>query len=115
MHIDEHIFATVAPRDPGVIVRILTSPLPLSKMRPQTLLTAARAMKGQYPNFELREAPGFHDRFLIIDGDDYFYLAASINDLGKKAFMFSRIEEKTVKQALRNLWNSAWVGVALLV
>jgi hypothetical protein len=32
-----------------------------------------------------------HDRFLIIDGKDIYHLGASLKDLGKKWFAFSKI------------------------
>ena len=35
-------------------------------------------------------ASHFHDRFLIIDGDVY-HLGASVKDLGKRLFAFSRL------------------------
>jgi hypothetical protein len=34
-----------------------------------------------------------HDRFLCID-DDLYYIGASIKDLGKKLFSFSKMEMK---------------------
>ena len=35
-------------------------------------------------------ASRFHDRFLIID-DDVYHLGASVKDLGKRLFAFSRL------------------------
>ena len=35
-----------------------------------------------------------HDRFLIVD-DDVYHIGASLKDLGKKLFAFSRSEEHT--------------------
>lgn len=39
----------------------------------------------------MRERDRFHDRFLIID-DTVYHLGASLKDLGKKLFAFSRME-----------------------
>ena len=42
----------------------------------------------------LRESsltPNIHDRFLIVD-DDIYHIGASLKDLGKKLFAFSRLE-----------------------
>ena len=34
----------------------------------------------------------YHDRFLIIDGTDVYHIGASLKDLGKKMFAFSKLE-----------------------
>lgn len=47
----------------------------------------------QYNNtFELHEHKTSHDRFLIIDQKELYHLGASIKDLGKKWFAFSRMD-----------------------
>ena len=46
----------------------------------------------QYNNIELREFRNSHDRFLIIDKKEIYHLGASIKDLGKKWFAFSKFE-----------------------
>lgn len=45
----------------------------------------------QYPAVEVRTSDRFHDRFLILDGTVY-HLGASLKDLGKKLFAFSKME-----------------------
>ncbi|MEA1919456.1 MAG: ORF6N domain-containing protein [Campylobacterota bacterium] len=45
----------------------------------------------QYQNIELKEFKDSHDRFLIID-ETVYHIGASLKDLGKKWFAFSRIE-----------------------
>ena len=45
----------------------------------------------QYPAVEVRTSDRFHDRFLILD-DTVYHLGASLKDLGKKLFAFSRME-----------------------
>jgi hypothetical protein len=37
----------------------------------------------------------FHDRFLIIDGSDVYHIGASLKDLGKKLFAFSKLNIDT--------------------
>ncbi len=34
-----------------------------------------------------------HDRFLIIDGAKIYHIGASLKDLGKKCFGFTRLED----------------------
>ncbi|MDD2789160.1 MAG: RhuM family protein [Sulfurimonas sp.] len=48
--------------------------------------------KSQYKNIELKEFKNAHDRFVIIDSTEIYHIGASIKDLGKKWFAFSRFE-----------------------
>ncbi|HEY3162531.1 MAG TPA: hypothetical protein VGJ78_26415 [Vicinamibacterales bacterium] len=50
----------------------------------------------------------FHDRFLIVDRTDYYHFGASIKDLGKRGFMFSKIEEPAIISALSAQTSSVW-------
>jgi hypothetical protein len=48
----------------------------------------------QYNNtFELHEHKSSHDRFLMIDQTELYHLGASLKDLGKKWFAFSRMDD----------------------
>ena len=44
----------------------------------------------QYPAIMITEAKNIHDRFLIVD-DDVYHIGASLKDLGKKLFAFSKM------------------------
>jgi hypothetical protein len=46
----------------------------------------------QYKNIELKEFKNSHDRFLIIDKNEIYHLGASLKDLGKKWFAFSKFD-----------------------
>ena len=46
----------------------------------------------QYKNLELKEFKKAHDRFLIIDNAEIYHIGASLKDLGKKWFAFSKFE-----------------------
>ncbi|WP_428024626.1 virulence RhuM family protein [Arcobacter sp.] len=48
--------------------------------------------KAQYQNIELQEFKKAHDRFLIIDNKEIYHIGASLKDLGKKWFAFSKFE-----------------------
>jgi len=52
--------------------------------------------KAQYANIELQEFKKAHDRFLIIDSKEIYHIGASLKDLGKKWFAFSKFEMKTL-------------------
>jgi len=47
----------------------------------------------QYPTIEIKQLRTSHDRFLIIDNKDLYHIGASIKDLGKKWFAFSKLNE----------------------
>lgn len=45
----------------------------------------------QYPAIELRTCTNSHDRFFIIDDTDVYHIGASLKDLGRKMFAFSKL------------------------
>ncbi len=47
----------------------------------------------QYPTIEIKMLKTAHDRFLILDEKELFHIGASLKDLGKKWFAFSKINE----------------------
>lgn len=51
----------------------------------------------QYPKIEIKTLKKCHDRFLIIDNKDIYYIGASIKDLGKKWFAFSKMDKESLK------------------
>ena len=46
----------------------------------------------QYPKIELKKFDSSHDRFLLIDGKEVYHIGASLKDLGKKWFAFSKFD-----------------------
>ncbi|WP_328590223.1 virulence RhuM family protein [Arcobacter cloacae] len=51
----------------------------------------------QYNNIEIIEFKNSHDRFLIIDKKEIYHLGASIKDLGKKWFAFSKFDIQSLE------------------
>ena len=51
----------------------------------------------QYQNIELQEFKNAHDRFLIIDQKEIYHIGASLKDLGKKWFAFSKFEMEALE------------------
>ena len=47
----------------------------------------------QYKNISIKTNKKFHDRFLIIDNKEVYHIGASLKDLGKKTFAFSKMED----------------------
>ena len=57
----------------------------------------------QYEPVEVRVTPGFHDRFLLLDGKQLYHFGASFKDLGRKLFCFTLIESEAVITTVRSL------------
>ncbi len=89
-YIDETIF-TLFSKYPHIKIQIytanITKQLKLDFQKYQT----------QYQNIELFEFKNSHDRFLIIDKKEVYHLGASLKDLGKKWFAFSKFEIENLK------------------
>lgn len=58
----------------------------------------------QYPGVVLHNYTKAHDRFLIID-EDVYHIGASLKDLGKKLFAFSKMEAITGSELLSRINN----------
>ncbi len=89
-YIDENTLTHLAKKGKGIKVHLLTKAI--SK---QLKLDLQKA-NAQYGNFEATVFTHSHDRFLIIDGKEVYHLGASLKDLGKKWFAFSKMEPKSV-------------------
>jgi hypothetical protein len=60
----------------------------------------------QYGNFEIKPFNKSHDRFLIIDEHEVYHLGASLKDLGKKWFAFSKLDKTSVENILKSITNA---------
>ena len=87
-YIDETVF-TLFSKYPNIKIKIYTQ-----NISKQLKLDFEKYQK-QYQNIELFEFKNSHDRFLIIDKKDIYHLGASLKDLGKKWFAFSKFEMNT--------------------
>jgi hypothetical protein len=57
----------------------------------------------QFGKIEVKVFKHSHDRFLIIDHQEVFHLGASLKDLGKKWFAFSKMDKKSVESILNSI------------
>jgi hypothetical protein len=96
-YIDENTLTHLAKKNKGVKVHLLAK-----TMNKQLILDVEKANK-QYGNFEAKAFTQSHDRFLIIDGKEVFHLGASLKDLGKKWFAFSKLETKSVESIMNEI------------
>ena len=58
----------------------------------------------QYNNIEIKKFENSHDRFLIIDESEVYHMGASLKDLGKKWFGFSRMDKQSVTVLDKLVW-----------
>ena len=89
-YIDESTLTHLCKRNNGVKVLLLTKAI-----NKQLALDLQKANE-QYGGFEAKVFAISHDRFLIIDGKEVYHLGASLKDLGKKWFAFSKLEASSV-------------------
>lgn len=87
-YIDETVLVQLSKREKGVGVVIYTK-----EITKQLKLDLERFNK-QYELIEVVEFSKSHDRFLIIDKTEIYHLGASLKDLGKKWFAFSKLNMK---------------------
>lgn len=99
-YIDENTFTHVSKKKKGVSVTILT------KAANKQLILDLQKANEQYGNFELKNFTQSHDRFLIIDDKEVYHLGASLKDLGRKWFAFSKLEKSTVQGILNKIKNN---------
>jgi hypothetical protein len=66
----------------------------------QLTLDLQKANAQYHNSFELHELKTSHDRFLIIDQQELYHLGASLKDLGKKWFAFSKMDESILEMVL---------------
>lgn len=88
-YIDESVLTLLSKKSKNVKVTLLTKDI--SK---QLKLDIAK-FNQQYPTLDAKIFNLSHDRFIIIDEKVAYHLGASLKDLGKKWFAFSKMESDT--------------------
>jgi hypothetical protein len=85
-YVDDSVLTLLGKRQKKVAATIFTSALT------KQLSLDLQKHNQQYPEIAVKLYSKSHDRFLIIDGKDIYHIGASLKDLGKKWFAFSKIE-----------------------
>jgi len=85
-YIDESVLTLLSKRNSGVTATIYTATIT------KQLKLDLKRFHTQYPKVEVKTFAKSHDRFLIIDKSIVYHIGASLKDLGKKWFAFSKIE-----------------------
>lgn len=83
-YIDETVLMTLSKRADSASAKIITQKVTLQFQQD------VDSHNFQYPPIDIEERTGIHDRFLIID-DTVYHIGASLKDLGKKLFAFSKM------------------------
>ena len=84
----------LAAKKAGVAVTVVTSEHRDRNGNPRPKISPADVVKfnAQYPMLTLRFSENFHDRFLIIDDKELYLIGASLKDLGRKCFGFTKMD-----------------------
>lgn len=96
-YIDETTLAHLSKKEKGAKVLLLTK-----NISQQLALDINKANK-QYGGFDAKTFTHSHDRFLIIDNAEVYHLGASLKDLGKKWFAFSKMDKASVKNIVNEI------------
>ncbi|MBO4620102.1 MAG: virulence RhuM family protein [Victivallales bacterium] len=85
-YIDESVLTMLGDRNPDVSATIYT------RHFSRKLRLDLQRYNAQYPPVVIKAYQGAHDRFLILDDATVYHVGASLKDLGKSLFAFSRME-----------------------
>ena len=83
-YVDESVLLLLSKRAPGVSAEIRTGRMS------ELLRLDIQKHNSQYPPVTIVQTQNIHDRFLIVD-DVVYHIGASLKDLGKKLFAFSKM------------------------
>ena len=90
-YVDDTVLTLFCKRRKDVSLTIFTK-----NIYRQLLLDLAK-FNSQYPPVEIKEFKKAHDRFLIVDDKEFYHFGASLKDLGKRWFGFSKFDKEAVK------------------
>jgi phage regulator Rha-like protein len=85
-YVDENALHLCSKKGKGVSLTIY------SRQFQPAFLADAALFNAQYGGLTCEKLATLHDRFLIIDGQQLYHFGASLKDLGKKWFAFSRMD-----------------------
>ena len=88
-YLDESVLTMLSKRQTDVTAAIYTKNITAQ------LELDIKKHNAQYPKITLKKFDASHDRFLILDGKELYHIGASLKDLGKKWFAFSKFDMKS--------------------
>lgn len=89
-YIDDTVLTLLSKKNTNVQCHILT------KNISKQLMLDVEKFNAQYPTLKITPFDKAHDRFLIIDQRDVYHIGASLKDVGKKWFAFSKMDKDSV-------------------
>ena len=98
-YIDDSVLTLLSKREKNIQTIIYTSHFT------KHLQLDIKKYNEQYPILEVKTFSKAHDRFLIIDSKEVYHIGASLKDLGKKWFAFSKMS-LNVNDIINKLNNS---------
>ena len=95
-YVDDSVLLMLSKRNEGVTATIYTHTIS------HQLKLDIQKHNSQYSQIDVKTYKQSHDRFLILDDTDVYHIGASLKDLGKKMFAFSKlvIPSKTITDLL---------------
>jgi hypothetical protein len=96
-YVDESVLVLLSKRNRAVEATIYT------KTICKQLQLDLKQHNSQYPPIIVKQFKASHDRFLIIDHKDLYHIGASLKDLGKQWFGFSRMSSELLSEVLAKL------------
>jgi len=87
---DESVLTMMTDKQAGVKVDIYTFAVG------KALRQAADNFNKQYGDLTMHAVKSIHDRFLIVDDKEIYLIGASLKDLGRKLFAFSKMEPQQI-------------------
>ncbi len=85
-YIDDSVLTLLSKRDATISCIIYTKEIS------RQLKLDLEKYNTQYPKIEIKKFKDSHDRFLILDDKYIYHIGASLKDLGKKWFAFSKFD-----------------------
>lgn len=103
-----------AKKRKGVKVTIITSEHYDKKHVPHRKISDAdiATFNAQYPRLAVRYNEAFHDRFLIVDDKELYLIGASLKDLGKKCFGFTKMDAGEIERIKKAAFGAVKKGSA---
>jgi len=96
-YVDESVLIMLAKRVSSAKATIYT------KVISEQLKLDLHKHNSQYPPIDIITLTCSHDRFMIIDQKELYHLGASLKDLGKKWFAFSRMDQSLAKLIIEQI------------
>ena len=98
-----------AKKRKGVKVTVFTSEHYDKKHIPHRKISDAdvKTFNAQYPKLAVRYNESFHDRFLIVDDKELYLIGASLKDLGKKCFAFTKLDASEIRRIKKSAFGTS--------